>query len=178
MAIETQTPSELIPEEIIERRILLIRSQKVMLDSGLAELYQVPTKVLNQAVKRNPDRFPPDFMFRLTREEMNRSQIVTGSQKHRNPRSLPYAFSEQGVAMLSSVLKSTRAVQVNIAIMRTFVRMRQLLETHRDLAEKLWTLEEKCDQQFEAVFEVLKELMEPPETPKRPIGFVPGGSQQ
>jgi hypothetical protein len=105
-----------------------------MLDAALAELYQVPTKALNQAVKRNLDRFPEDFMFRLTREEANRSQNVTGPANHRDPRALPYVFTEQGVAMLSSVLRSPRAVQVNIAIMRTFVRMRHLMETHRDLA--------------------------------------------
>jgi len=145
-----------------------------MLDSALAELYQVGTKVLNQAVKRNLDRFPDDFMFRLTpEEEANRSQSVTGSQKHRDPRMLPYAFTEQGVAMLSSVLQSQRAVQVNIAIMRTFVRMRQLMDSHRDLAEKIQTLEEKYDQQFQVVFEVLNRLTEPaPDEPKHPIGFV------
>jgi hypothetical protein len=167
---------DLVPAETIERRILLIRGQKVLLDSALAELYQVPTKVLNQAVKRNLDRFPPDFMFRLTGEEanqVNQSQNVTGSQKHRNPRLMPYAFTEQGVAMLSSVLKSARAVQVNIAIMRTFVRLRQMLETHRDLAEKLQILEQKYDQQLQAVFEILNQLMEPlPDAPKHPIGFV------
>jgi hypothetical protein len=166
---------ELVPTEAIERRILLIRGQKVLLDSALAELYQVPTKVLNQAVRRNLDRFPPDFMFRLTDEEVRRSQIVTASQKYRNSGQAPYAFSEQGVAMLSSVLKSTRAVQVNIAIMRTFVRMRQMLETHRDLAEKLQILEQKYDKQFEVVLQILDQLMETPpepELPKHPIGFV------
>jgi hypothetical protein len=127
------TSHDLVPVEVIERRILLIRGHKVMLDSHLAELYEVPTRALNQAVKRNIDRFPEDFMFRLTTEEANRSQFVTGSQKHRDPRSLPYAFTEQGVAMLSSVLKSARAVQVNIAIMRTFVRLRQILATHKEL---------------------------------------------
>ena len=163
----------LIPAEAIEHRILLLRGQKVLLDAALAELYQVPTKVLNQAVKRNLDRFPEDFMFRLTRDEANRSQSVTGSGKHRDPRALPYAFTEQGVAMLSSVLKSARAVQVNIAIMRTFVRMRQMLDSHRDLAEKLQTMAEKYDKQFEAVFEILNQLMEPPaDEPKNPIGFV------
>jgi ORF6N domain len=167
-----ETPQDLLPAEAIERRIVLIRGQKVMLDSALAELYQVSTKVLNQAVKRNLDRFPPDFMFRLTQEEANQSQIVTGSQKHRDPRLLPYAFTEQGVAMLSSVLKSTRAVQVNIAIMRTFVRLRQLLETHRDLADKLQEMEAKYDQQFDVVFEVLNQLTQPESDPKNPIGFV------
>ena len=167
-----ETPQDLLPAEAIERRIVLVRGQKVMLDSALAELYQVPTKVLNQAVKRNLDRFPPDFMFRLTPEELNQSQFVTGSQKHRDPRLLPYAFTEQGVAMLSSVLKSVRAVQVNIAIMRTFVRLRQLLETHRDLADKLQEMETKYDQQFEVVFELLNQLTQPDSDPKHPIGFV------
>lgn len=117
-----------LPDETIERRILLVRGQKVLLDADLAGLYGVTTKALNQAVKRNLSRFPGDFMFRLTREEtveLNRSQIVTGSQKHRDPRYPPFAFTEQGVAMLSSALRSERAVQVNIIIMRTFVRMRE-----------------------------------------------------
>jgi hypothetical protein len=173
MPVEIDAPGEMGPAETIERRILLLRGQKVLLDSALAELYRVPTKVLNQAVKRNLERFPPDFMFRLTTEEANLSQSVTGPQKHRDPRSLPYAFSEQGVAMLSSVLKSARAVQVNIAIMRTFVRLRQMLQTHRDLAEKLQSIEQKYDQQFEAVFQILDQLEEPPpNTPKHPIGFL------
>jgi ORF6N domain len=168
-----EKPEDLLPVEAIERRIVLIRGQKVMLDSALAELYQVPTKVLNQAVKRNLDRFPPDFMFRLAQEDLNQSHFVTGSQKHRDPRLLPYAFTEQGVAMLSSVLKSVRAVQVNIAIMRTFVRLRQLLETHRDLADKLQEIEAKYDQQFDVVFELLNQLTQPPsDEPKHPIGFV------
>ena len=122
-----------VPEDVIERRIYLIRGQKVMLDSDLAGLYQVQTKKLNQAVKRNLDRFPSDFMFRLTAEEtltLNRSQSVTGSQKHRDPRQAPYAFTEQGVAMLSSVLNSRRAVQMNIFIIRVFMKLREVLATH------------------------------------------------
>ena len=169
-----ETPQQLIPAEIIEQRILFIRDQKVMLDTALAELYQVPTKVLNQAVKRNLDRFPPDFMFQLTSEEdANWSQIVTSSQKHRRSGFLPYAFTEQGVAMLSSVLKSPRAVQVNIAIMRAFVRLRQMLDSHRDLFEKLHLIEAKYDQQFEIVFETLNQLTQPQsDDPKHPIGFI------
>lgn len=164
--------------EIIERRILLIRGHKVMLDIHLAELYEVPTRALNQAVKRNLERFPEDFMFRLKKEEVDRSQIVTGSQKHRDPSSLPYAFTEQGVAMLSSVLRSQRAVQVNIAIMRAFVRLRQILSAHKDLTEKLTAMERKYDKQFKVVFEILRQLMEqPPEPPKRPIGFVGAGKK-
>lgn len=126
-----------VPLERIERRIYFIRGLKVMLDADLAELYQVPTKAFNQAVKRNPDRFPEDFMFRLSREELNRSQIVTGSQKHRDPRSLPYAFTELGVAMLSSVLSSKRAVQMNILVMRVFVKLREVLATHKELSSKI-----------------------------------------
>ncbi|HEX3743791.1 MAG TPA: ORF6N domain-containing protein [Bryobacteraceae bacterium] len=170
--METEN-TELLPVDAIEQRILLFRGQKVLLDSALAELYHVPTKVLNQAVKRNLDRFPEDFMFRLTPDEANRSQLVTGSQRHRDPRQLPYAFTEQGVAMLSSVLRSARAVQVNIAIMRTFVRLRQLLATHRDLADKIEELEQKYDSQFEAVFDFLRDLTAPKDAPRRPIGFVP-----
>jgi len=140
----TTGPELPAPVELIERRIYLIRGQKVMLDSDLAELYQVPTKTLNQAVKRNADRFPADFMFRLTAEEAeawNRSQFVTGSQKHRDPRLLPYAFTEHGVAMLSSVLRSTRAVQMNIVIIRAFVRLRRILASHAALAQRIQRLE-------------------------------------
>ena len=178
----------LIPAERIERRIILLRGHKVMLDFELAELYEVETKALNQAVKRNLDRFPEDFMFRLTRVEVgrlsrspivtldaNRSQSVTGSQRHRDPRLLPYAFTEQGVAMLSSVLRSPRAVQVNIAIMRTFVQLREMLASNKTLAGRLAELEEKYDEQFKVVFDAIRELMEKPE-PIRPqhgreIGF-------
>ena len=166
----------LVPVEVIEKRILLIRGHKVMLDSDLAELYQVPTKSLNLAVKRNAARFPDDFMFRLTQAEADlRFQIET-SKRRGGRRYLPYAFTEQGVAMLSSVLNSTRAVQVNIAIMRTFVRLRQILATHKDIAEKLQAMERKYDKRFRVVFEILHRLMAaPPEGPKRPIGFVSGG---
>jgi len=135
-----------VPEEVIERRIYLIRSQKVMLDSDLAGLYQVTTKRLNEQVKRNLSRFPGDFMFRLTVEEaaaLNRSQIATGSQKHRDPRLVPYAFTEQGVAMLSSVLNSGRAVQMNIFIIRVFMKLREALATHKDLARKIEQVEAK-----------------------------------
>ena len=164
-----------LPDETIERRILLLRGQKVLLDADLAGLYGVTTKALNQAVKRNISRFPDDFMFRLTREEtveLNRSQIVTGSQKHRDPRYPPFAFTEQGVAMLSSVLRSERAVQVNIIIMRTFVRMREIFATHKDLARKIEELEKKHDDQFRVVFDAIRQLMAPPQqTKKRRIGF-------
>jgi len=135
-----------IPVELIERRIYVIRHQKVMLDSDLAELYGVRTKQLNQAVKRNLDRFPADFMFRLSAEEtaaINRSQFVTGSQKHRAARLRPYAFTEHGVAMLSSVLNSLRAVQMNIFIIRVFMKLREVLATHADLARKIERVDAK-----------------------------------
>ena len=167
--------SQIIPSQRIEKSIFLVRGQKVMLDVNLAELYQVPTKVLNQAVKRNKDRFPPDFMFQLTPEEIAaiRSQIVTlesGPGRHR--KYLPHVFTEQGVAMLSSVLRSKRAVRVNIEIMRAFVRLREILATHKDLAKKLEMLERKYDAQFKVVFDAIRQLMTPPEPKKPKIGFL------
>ena len=164
--------------ERIESRILVIRGQKVILDASLAGLYAVTTKALNQAVKRNLVRFPGDFMFQLTAEEATllRSQSVTlktGRGRHRKYQ--PYAFTEQGVAMLSSVLRSERAVLVNVEIMRAFVRLRRMLETHADLARKLAALERKYDAQFKSVFDAIRELMTPPEPPrKRRIGFLSG----
>jgi len=154
----------------IETHIFMIRGQKVMVDSDLADLYRVPTKVFNQAVKRNLKRFPKDFMFRLTAKEIRilRSQIVTSSWGGR--RTLPFAFTEQGVAMLSSVLNSERAVQVNIAIMRAFVKLREILSTHRELGEKIAELEKKYrqhDDKIQVVFDAIRELIEPPqESPK------------
>ena len=167
----------IIPVELIEKKIYLIRGQKVMLDSDLAELYGVETRVLLQNVKRNIARFPPDFMFQLTKEEYDflRSQIVIlklGRGKHR--KYLPYAFTEQGVAMLSSVLRSERAIQVNIVIMRAFVRLRQILSTHKELAHKLNELERKIerhDEEIKAIFDAIRQLMAPPEKPRRRIGF-------
>ena len=158
----------------IERQILFVRGHKVMLDSDLASLYEVDTRVLNQAVKRNIDRFPEDFMFSLTRDEIERiSQSVTSSSRYK---ALKFsksvtAFTEQGVAMLSSVLRSERAVQVNIAIMRVFVKLRQMMGNHRDLARKLEALEGKYDVQFRVVFDAIRKLMETPEPVKRRIGF-------
>jgi hypothetical protein len=162
-----------IPPERIERLILLIRGQKVMLSTDLAELYQVAPRVLVQAVKRNMARFPQDFMFQLTEEEFSnlKSQIVISSWGGLR-RASPYAFTEQGVAMLSSVLRSKRAIQVNIEIMRTFVRLRRMLASHVELARKLDALEKKYDNQFKVVFDAIRELMKPPETKKRPIGFL------
>ena len=162
----------LIPGSKIENKIFRIRSLNVMLDSDLAELYGVETKVLLQAVKRNIDRFPDDFMFRLTGQELTalRSQIVT-SKKRGGRRYPPYAFTEQGVAMLSSVLKSKRAVRVNIEIMRAFVKLRSLLATNEKLTRKLNALEKKYDSQFKVVFDAIRQLMQPPSQKTRKIGF-------
>lgn len=169
-------PSEkIVPKELIERGILVLRGNKVILDQHLASLYGVELKVLNQAVKRNIERFPEDFMFQLTPDEVKslRSQIVTlkrGRGQHR--KYPPYAFTEQGVAMLSSVLRSSRAVQVNIEIMRAFVRLRRMIQEHAELSRKLAALEEKYDAQFRVVFEAIREIMTPSDTgAKRRIGF-------
>ena len=163
--------TELIPVERIRAAIILLRGQKVMLDRDLAELYGVETRVLNQAVKRNKDRFPDDFMFPLTREEIrNISQFVISSTRSKHAPRM-YAFSEQGVAMLSGVLNSPRAVRVNIGIMRAFVQLRHLLATHEDLARKLAELEKKYDAQFQVVFDAIRQLMTPPEPPPKKIGF-------
>lgn len=165
---------QIIPIERIENRIIDLRGEKVMLDRDLAELYGVTTKSLNQAVTRNTDRFPEDFMFVLTPEELEdlKSQSVTSRWGGR--RYLPRAFTEQGVAMLSSVLRSPRAVQVNILIMRAFVKMRELLASHKDLARQLDALEKKYDKQFRVVFDAIRKLMEPPATAKKEFGFQAG----
>ena len=164
---------EIIPVKRIQQFIYLIRGQSVMLSMHLAELYDVETRALNQAVKRNSARFPKDFAFRLTNVEAEWlvSQNVIPHRKYLGG-SLPYAFTEQGVAMLSSVLNSPRAIQVNIAIMRAFVRVRQLLATHADLARKLEKMEKKYDAQFKTVFDAIRELMTPPKKPLRRIGFL------
>jgi len=165
-----------IPAERIERRILLLRRQKVMLDADLAELYGVPVKVLNQAVNRNINRFPSDFMFQLSKHEFEalRSQFVTSNRGRGGRRYHPYAFTEQGVAMLSSVLNSERAVQVNIAIMRAFVRLRQVLSSNKELANKLAELECKLvshDGHIRSLFDAIRQLMMPPDPKPRRIGF-------
>jgi len=165
----------LVPVEAIEGKILLIRGQKVMMSTHLAELYGVETRVLNQAVKRNINRFPEDFMFQLNNFEADQlvSQNVIPHRKYFGG-SLPYAFTEQGVAMLSSVLNSERAVQVNIAIMRAFVKLREMLSTHKELAHKLAQLErkiEKHDENIKLIFNAIRQLMAPPEPKKRKIGF-------
>lgn len=155
-----------------EQRILILREQRVMLDFHLAELYGVETRALKQAVRRNPDRFPADFMFELTPEEARLlvSQTVIPSLSQLGG-AVPMAFTEQGVAMLSSVLRGDRAVKVNIAIMRAFVRLRQLLATHAELAGKLDEMEKKYDGQFRMVFDALRQLMAPPVKPAREMGF-------
>ena len=173
-------PSIIPKPENVASLIFFLRGEKVLLGEHLAELYAVPVKVLNQAVKRNMDRFPDDFMFRLTRNETDaivrsRSQIVT-LKRGQNVKYLPYAFTEQGVAMLSSVLRSPRAVEVNIAIMRTFVQLRRLMDSNRDLARKIEAMEKKYDEQFAVVFDAIKKLVAEDQTakarPKRSIGFI------
>ena len=158
--------------ERIESRIFMLRGHKVMLSPDLADLYEVEPKALVQAVKRNIERFPADFMFQLNLQEFEnlKSQIVTSSCGGLR-RATPYAFTEQGVAMLSSVLRSKRAVLVNVEIMRAFVRLRQMLAAHADLARKLAALEKRYDAQFKVVFDAIRELMIPPTGKKRPIGF-------
>ena len=198
MKKKKQEVQEMISVDTITQSILLLRGQKIILDTVLADLYGVETRVLTQAVKRNLNRFPEDFMFQLTAEEAERlrsqivtlknrreeqqtveeterlrSQFVTSNQRG-GRRYLPYAFTEQGVAMLSSVLRSDRAVRVNIEIMRAFVRLRQMLEGHKELARKLENLEKKYDVQFKVVFDAIRQLMEPPASKKnRSIGFAP-----
>ena len=164
---------EIVPHELIESKILVVRGHKVMLDRDLATLYGVETKALNQAVNRNKARFPNDFMFQLTPTEMKnwKSQFVTSNSRLKmGLRKQPCVFTENGVAMLSSVLKSKRAVEVNIQIMRTFTKLRELLNTHADLRRKLQEMEKKYDYQFKVVFDAIKSLIgDPP--PVRKIGF-------
>jgi hypothetical protein len=169
---------ELVPYEIIEKQIFVIRGKKVMLDKDLAELYGVKTQVLNQAVKRNATRFPDDFMFSLSRQEILRISQIVISSKHVDM-TLKFAknvnaFTEQGVAMLSSALKSERAVQINIQIMRIFVKIREMLSAHKELARKLDQLEQKVsghDVDIRQIFDAIRQLMEPPKEKRRKIGF-------
>ena len=160
--------------ERIEKSIFLIRGHKVLLDVHLSELYGVTTKRLNEQVRRNRARFPEDFMFQLTAEEVAslRSQFATSNKGRGGRRYAPYAFTEQGVAMLSTVLNSERAIHVNIEIMRAFVRLRQMLASNAQLARKLEALEKKYDAQFKVVFDAIRQLMTPPEPNKRKIGFL------
>jgi hypothetical protein len=170
-----------LPASSVERRIYLIRRQKVMIDADLAELYQVPTKVLNQAVHRNPSRFPEDFMFRLTAEETGvlRSQIVTSNDARGGRRYLPYAFTEHGVAMLSSVLKSDRAVEMNIVIIRAFVRLREVLAAGKDIPRRLEQVETRLQRHGTVIgvlVDEIKKLTRPAVSPKRRIGFIAEGN--
>lgn len=160
-------------EEVVENMIYIIRGNKVMLDSDLADLYGVPTHRMNEQIKRNKKRFPGDFMFQLTKEEFEnlKSQFVTSNWGGR--RKLPYVFTEQGVAMLSGVLNSDRAIQVNIAIMRTFIKLRSMIATHKEMKNKIDAMEKKYDKQFKVVFTALKHLFEEPEQSKTVIGFTP-----
>jgi len=168
--------TSLVLQERIEKKIFLIRSKKVMLDSDLALLYEVETKMLKRAVKRNMDRFPKDFMVELTKKEYQVLRRHFGTLKRgEHSKYLPYAFTEQGVAMLSTVLNSKRAIQVNIQIMRTFTKLRELLATHKDLQRKIETLEGKYkqhDKQFKVVFEAIRQLLEPPPVPEKPKGRI------
>ena len=161
----------LVPVESIEQMILSIRGQKVILDKDLATMYEVSTSNLNKAVSRNIERFPKDFVFQLSAMEFDDLKFHFGTSSWGGTRKLPRAFTEQGVAMLSSVLRSPRAVQVNIEIMRTFVKLRELLASNRALARKLDALEKKYDSQFKIVFDAISQLMAPPVKPKRKIGF-------
>jgi len=188
LVVQIEEMKVTLKPENIAQLVFFVRGEKVMFDADLAKLYGVSTKALNQAFRRNKQRFPTDFVFQLSNREYNdlksqnvtssaretnlRSQIVT-SRQHGGRRRPPYAFTEQGVAMLSSVLRSQRAVEVNIAIMRTFVQLRRLMDTNRDLACKIEALEKKYDEQFADVFAAIKELVAPPATPRKQIGFYP-----
>ena len=167
----TKKIKALIPHSMIENKILLLRGKKVMLGRDLAELYGVETKVLNQAVKRNIERFPSDFMFLLTLQEVTnlKSQIVTSSWGGR--RKPPRAFTDYGILMLSSVLNSERAIQVNIQIMRTFANLRKLMTEHWDLCKKIEEMERKYDGQFQIIFKTIKQIIQAPQKPKKQIGF-------
>ncbi len=175
MVKKKSSAAGLVPQETIESRILLIRGKKVMLDRTLAKLYGVPTKSLNLAVKRNMSRFPEDFMFQLSKKEDESLRFQFETSKRGGRRYLPYAFTEHGILMLSSVLNSERAIQVNIAIMRVFVKLKEMISAHKELMHKLGELERKVEEHDEeicSIFDAIRRLMEPPpEKPKRRIGF-------
>ena len=174
-------PVDLVSTEHITHAILVLRGHKVLLDTELAALYGVPTKALNQAVKRNSERFPEDFLFRLTRSEteaLNRSQLVTGSQKHRDPRFPPFAFTEHGAIMASMILNSPHAVEMSVYVVRAFVQLREMLSSNRELARRFAQLETRLekrltehDQAIAAILSAIRELMNPPVPKRRPIGF-------
>ena len=160
-----------LPAELIEKKILFIRGQKVMLDRDLAELYAVETKNLNKAVTRNIERFPEDFMFQLNENEFADLKFHFGTSSWGGTRKRPRAFTQEGIAMLSGVLKSERAVKVNISIMRAFVKLREMLSSNKELAKRLDEIEEKYDKQFKVVFDAIRSLMTQDDKPKRKIGF-------
>ncbi len=164
--------TEIITHHLIETKILIIRGKRVMLDKDLAHLYGVETKMFNRAVKRNIERFPNDFMFQLTKEEFGNLRYHFGTSSWGGQRHLPYAFTENGVAMLSSVLNSQRAIEVNIQIMRTFTKLREMLTTHKELRQKIEKMEKKYDYKFKVVFDAIKQLIESPQKPKKRIGFI------
>jgi phage regulator Rha-like protein len=168
---EKKTELITVPDERILSRIFIIRGKKVMLDRDLAELYGVATRRLNEQVRRNRKRFPEDFMLQLTKKELDDLKSHFATSRWGGTRKLPYVFTEQGVAMLSSVLNSERAIQVNIQIMRAFTKMRELLATHKDLRQKIEQMEKKYDKQFRIVFEAIQQLLTEEEKPKRRIGF-------
>jgi hypothetical protein len=167
-----ENKTNLLPEEFILNKIHLIRGQKVIIDNDLAKLYEVETRVLKQQVKRNLERFPEDFMFELTQEENTalRSQIVI-LNRGQHSKYLPFAFTEQGIAMLSSVLNSSKAIEVNIQIMRTFVQLRKIASNYQDLVYKIEELEKKYDHNFKLVFKLINELINPPAPARNPIGY-------
>ena len=160
-----------LPVEVIEKKILLLRGQKVMLDRDLAELYGVETKNLNKAVTRNIERFPDDFMFQLTEDELSDLKFHFGTSSWGGTRKRPRAFTQEGIAMRSGILRSERAVKVNIAIMRAFVKLREMLASNKELARKLEEMEHKYDEQFKVVFDAIRALMPSSDKPKRDIGF-------
>ena len=163
----------LISSEVVENKIYLIRTQKVMLDRDLAILYNIETKNLNKAVNRNLDRFPKDFMFQLDKNEFKNLKFQFGTSRWGGTRKLPYVFTEHGILMLSSVLNSKRAVEVNIQIMRTFIKLRQILTTHKEILRKIENMEKRYDDKFKVVFDTIRKMMYPPEKPRKQIGFKP-----
>jgi len=171
MEISVSEKAIAMPHEVIENKIFPVRGKRVMFDRDLAELYGVETKALNRAVKRNIERFPEDFMFQLSKDELDNLRFHFGTSNRGGQRYLPYAFTENGVAMLSSVLNSERAIMVNIQIMRTFTKLREILATHKDLQKKIDEMEKKYDHQFKIVFDAIRQLLEAPEPKKKKIGF-------
>jgi len=171
--------NNMLAQEVIENRILFIRGKKVMVDTHLARLYQIETKALNLAVKRNIERFPADFMFQLTKNEYTHLRFQFETSKQRGGRRYtPYVFTELGIAMLSSILNSRKAIQINMQIMRTFIKIREIMATHKELREKIEKMEKNYDSQFKIVFEAIRQLLETPEPSKKKYGFLAERSHQ